>query len=79
MKRNHWMVLSVLTLSLASGAAQATFPSDAEASYDLPALETHADRYARVANGGSDEAWGVSKREVQPHNAFPFGGGQIDD
>ena len=79
MKRTSLIVLSVLSLGLASTAAQATFPSDAEASYDLPALESRADRYARMANGGSDEAWGVSKREVQAHNPFPFGGGQIDD
>ena len=78
MKRNHLLVLSVLALGLQGAVANAsTFPADAEASYSLPALETHADRYARM--GDTSEAWGVSKREVEPHNPFPFGGGYIDD
>lgn len=90
MKRNQLVLLSVLALGL-SGAAFAentisggvpglqpsSFPMDAEASFDLPALETYADRVART--GDNPAAWGVSKREVEPHNVFPFGGGYIDD
>jgi hypothetical protein len=69
------VVFSVLALGL-QGVAHATYPSDAEASFDLPALQTYAERQAM---GESTAAWGVSKREVQPHEPFPFGGGQIDD
>jgi hypothetical protein len=76
MKRNLLLLLSVLTLGI-SGNVLATFPADAEASYHLPALDTYADRHARM--GESPAAWGVSKREMEPHNPFPFGGGYIDD
>ena len=75
MKRMQLLAVSVLALGL--GVAQATpFPADAEASYDLPALETYAEQQARM---GDSPAWGVSKRVVTPHNPFPFGGGYIDD
>ena len=78
MKRNHLLVLAVLVLGVQGAVAQASpFPADAEASYSLPALETYAERYARI--GEASESWGVSKREVEPHNPFPFGGGYIDD
>ena len=58
--------------------AQATpFPADAEASYNLPALDIYADQQGR--KGESSNAWGVSKRVVTPHDSFPFGGGFNDD
>jgi hypothetical protein len=76
MKRTQLLVLSVLALGL-QGVAHATYPADAEASFDLPALQTYAERHAGV--GDASGAWGVSMRAVTPHNAFPFGGGYIDD
>jgi hypothetical protein len=74
--KKQLLLSCVLALSL-QGVAHATYPSDAEASSDLPALQTYAERQAGV--GESSPTWGVSKREVQAHNAFPFGGGYIDD
>ena len=74
--KKQLLLSCVLALSL-QGVANATYPSDAEASFNLPALQTYADRQAGV--GESSSTWGVSKREVQAHNAFPFGGGYIDD
>ena len=79
----QFAVLSVLLLAV-SGAASANtesvFPSDAEASYDLPALDTYADRMARAGIGEPSEVWGVGRRAgPQPHDAFPFGGGPVDD
>jgi hypothetical protein len=76
MKAKQFVAFSVLALGL-QGVAHATYPSDAEASFDLPASQTYAERQA--AMGESSLAWGVSKREVQAHNPFPSGGGQIDD
>jgi hypothetical protein len=53
MKRTQLLVLSALVAGLQLTVAQASpFPADAEASYDLQALETHADRQARNGNGG---------------------------
>ena len=78
MKRNQLLVLSVLMFgvqSVASANTESPYPADAEASYNLPAIESSAAAQTRM----SDATWGVGKREVQPHNAFPFGGGQIDD
>ena len=75
MKVKQLVVLSVL-VGL-QGVAHATYPMDAEASFDLPALETYAEQQAR--SGESAAVWGVSKREVEAHNPFPFGGGYIDD
>ena len=77
MKRNQLLMLCVLAFGLQGAAQAAPYPADAEASFDLPALETYADRQA--SKGESPDAWGVSKREVEPHNPFPFGGGLIDD
>jgi hypothetical protein len=78
MKRNLLLVLSVLAFGLQGVAhAASPYPADAEASFDLPALETYAERVARM--GDNPDAWGVSKRQVEPHNVFPFGGGYIDD
>ena len=79
MKRIQLLVLSALVAGLQASAVQATFPSDAEASYDLPALETYADRMARIGDTSGAETWGVSRREVEAHNPFPFGGGPVDD
>ena len=82
MKRKNLLVslvfagLQSLTLS-AFAMEVSNFPADAEASYDLPALESRADYYARV--GEPESVWGVSRRVVTPHDPFPFGGGYIDD
>ena len=81
MKRKNLLVSLVLAglsgITFAASAMEVPFPSDAEASYNLPAIETRADYYARV--GEPEAVWGVSKREVSPHDPFPFGGGYIDD
>lgn len=62
MKRTQLFVMSVLALGL-QGIAQATpFPADAEASYNMPAADSYAERHARL-----DTTWGVSERQV----AFP--------
>jgi hypothetical protein len=62
-----------------SAQADSPFPSDAEASYSLPAGETYADQRVRNADQRAD-VWGVGKRQVPtPHNPFPFGGGVVDD
>ena len=76
MTRTQLLVLSGLALGL-QGVAHATYPADAEASFNLPALQTYAERYAGV--GDSSAVWGVSRRAVTPHDPFPFGGGYIDD
>ena len=55
MKRNQLLVLSALVAGLQIGVAQASpFPADAEASYDLPALQTYADRQAGNGNGNGN-------------------------
>ena len=83
MKRNHLIVLFALVglqsvaFSTALAAEASPYPADAEASFNLPAIESYAERQARL--GDSPEAWGVGKRAVQPHDPFPFGGGYIDD
>ena len=79
-RKAQLLVLSVLMFgvqSVALSASTSPYLTDAEASYDLQALETFADRHARM--GESPAAWGVSKREAQAHDAFPFGGGPVDD
>lgn len=63
--KKQLLVVSVLALSV-QGLAHATYPSAGEESYSLPAAASY-------------QAWGVSKRVVEPHNPFPFGGGNIDD
>ncbi len=80
--KSKFFAVSVLALGLnAVGSAVANdvtpYPADAEASFDLLALETRADRMARL--GDASDTWGVSRRVVQPHDPFPFGGGYIDD
>jgi hypothetical protein len=77
MKVRQLVLFSVLALGV-QGAAQATYPADGEASYDLQALESYAERQARMGDGDSAPAWGVSKRQA-PHETFPFGGGYISD
>ena len=77
MKRNLLLVLSVMAFGLQGVAQASPYPADAEASFHLPALDSYAERHARM--GESADAWGVSKRQVEPHNPFPFGGGYIDD
>jgi hypothetical protein len=63
---------------VALSANDSPYPADAEASYNIPAKATFADRHAAMGEGS--EVWGVSKREqVQPHNPYPFGGGPVDD
>jgi hypothetical protein len=79
MKRSiQLLVLSVLisSVQLASASVVSTFPADAEASHNLPAIESYADRHARKA--GTDASWGVSMRQQQT-SVFPSGGGYIDD
>jgi hypothetical protein len=75
MKRMQLLAVSVLAFGLQGVAQASPYPADAEASYNLPALETYAEQH----KGESSDAWGVSKREVTPHDPFPFGGGYIDD
>ena len=74
--KSNYLLVSVIFVGLTglSGGAFAEqgYPADAEASYDLPAIQTYAERNA-------DAVWGVSPREVTPHDPFPFGGGFIDD
>ena len=74
MKSYKLLVVSILALGC-SVAQASPFPADAEASYDLPALETRADRIARM--GESDPTWGVSQR--QAYVPFPSDGGNTDD
>ena len=75
-RKTQLLVLSVVMFgvqSVASATTESPYPADAEASHNLPAIETYA-------AGDSSAIWGVSKREQgQPHNAFPFGGGPVDD
>ena len=77
MKRKAYVLfVSVLVFGLQGVAsAESPYPADAEASYNLPAIESYAEAQARMG----DSSWGVGKREVQPHQPFPFGGGFISD
>jgi hypothetical protein len=91
MKRKTQMLLFSVLMFGAQGAMSANtqpYPMDAEASFDLPALQTYADRHP--GGGVSDANWGVSKRDqpVDPfmeasgtmgHGPFPSKGGPIDD
>jgi hypothetical protein len=83
-RKSRVAVLSVLLFAAPAVATSANtesmFPSDAEASYALAPTDTYADQQARKNGGEASEVWGVGKRQgPQPHDAFPFGGGQIDD
>jgi hypothetical protein len=75
----HIKLAVVSVLFFAANGAYAAFPSDAEASYAIAASNTYADMQARKG-GEQSQAWGVGKRQAPtPHNAFPFGGGPVDD
>ena len=78
MKPNRVLLSLAVAVALQSGLTLASpYPSDGEAPYTLAPLDTYADQQARMGDGA--EVWGVSKRTVQPHDPFPFGGGYIDD
>jgi hypothetical protein len=77
MKLKQLVLSSVVALGLQGVAHATTYPSDAEASFDLPAFQTYADQ--QMGAGTTGVAWGVSLRQKQPHNPFPFGGGYLSD
>ena len=77
--KSKLFVLAVLSLGLQGVAHASPFPMDAEANYSLPPADTYADQQARSGKGATSAPWGVSKRQVEPHNPFPFGGGYISD
>ena len=84
MKRKIQVAVVSVLLFAAHGAVVAAnqdmqYPSDAEASYSLAALDTYADQQARKGEAEQSQSWGVGTREVKPHNPFPFGGGPVDD
>ena len=80
--KTQLLVLSSVLLLGAQASAYAStespFPAAAnEESFYLPAIESYAERQARM---GEPEAWGVSKRDhVEAHNPFPSSGGPVDD
>ena len=76
MKRMQLLAVSVLALGLGVALAN-PFPTDAEASYHLPALDSYAEQQARM--GDSPAAWGVSERDAQADSPFPVGVGFIAD
>jgi hypothetical protein len=65
--KKQLLLIAALVLGV-HGVANATYPADAEWS------QVQFQREASTSN-----SWGVSKRQVEPHNPFPFGGGYIDD
>jgi hypothetical protein len=78
MKCSRLLLSAALAVGLQSGLGHASpYPSDGEAPYTPPPLDTYADQHART--GETPDTWGVSKRTVEPHDPFPFGGGYIDD
>ena len=78
MKRIQLLVLSALVAGLQITVAQASpFPADAEASYDLPASETYADRMARSGDTNGAEVWGVSRRGGLT-NSFPVSISEVE-
>ena len=77
MKAKQLLFVSVLAFALQGVVQASPYPADAEASHNLPALDTYADQQER--SGAANETWGVTKRAVEPHDPFPFGGGYIDD
>jgi hypothetical protein len=71
-----------------SASTDSAFPADAEASYDLQAIESYAEQQARMGEGAP--SWGVSKREAGTDSfldvmgfaadgPFPSRGGPIDN
>ena len=80
MKRIKLLVLSALVAGLQVSVAHATFPSNGDAeNYTLQAPGSYAEQMASIGNTAGAEAWGVSRRSVEAHNPFPFGGGPVDD
>lgn len=77
MKATQLVVVSALAFGLQGFAHASPFPADAEASYHLRPLDTYADQQDRPGQSGA--TWGVAKRQLQPHDPFPFGGGYVDD
>jgi len=77
MKAKQLLVFSVLTFGLQSVAQAVPYPADAEASQHLAPSDTYAEQQGRIHAG--TETWGVTRRQPQPHDPFPFGGGYIDD
>jgi hypothetical protein len=78
MKCNRLLLSIAVAVGLQGGLALASpYPADGEAPNTLAPLDTYADQHARM--GDMEDTWGVSKRAVEPHDAFPFGGGYIDD
>jgi hypothetical protein len=87
--KTQLLVLSALLIAsqtLATSVSASPYPADAEASFNLPALDTYADRHARMQGS---ESWGVSKREqpvdpflealgIAANGPFPSSGGPID-
>ena len=55
MKRTQLFALAALVLGLQGFAQASPFPADAEASYNLPAVETYADRHAADANAEASQ------------------------
>jgi hypothetical protein len=84
MKRTVQLAVVASLIFAAHGAMSAPtespYPSDAEASYNLPASDTYQDQHARAGTMEQSENWGVGKRQpVKPHDPYPFGGGPVDD
>ena len=76
-RRNDNCRGQVARVAQSLGRQATLFPTDAEASYGFPALDSYAEQQARV--GYSFDEWGVSERVVTSHNPCPFGGDYIDD
>ena len=78
MKRNQLLLLLVPAVALLSAAsAEIPYPVDVETSVTVPTPDTYVQRHARLDE--ATEIWGVGRRPVMPPDAFPFGGGYIDD
>ena len=90
MKRTgQLLVMSALMFGVQNAAlSESPFPADSsEEAYNLPALESYAERQARMGEGAT--AWGASKREdrdlflegagLAGHGPFPSKGGPIDN
>jgi hypothetical protein len=66
MKRSiQLLVLTVLLsgVQLASANVMSTFPADAEASYNLPAIESYAERHARMQSSEQAGVWASARSE----------------
>lgn len=79
MKAKQLLMLSVLALGVQS-VAQATYPADAEWSqYDFERPVLMKEKSSALESGAAGESWGVSKRELESNDPFPFGANYIDD